>query len=94
MRVRYLDGIYSSVVTSDGLKVAINGYTDDVGDPSANQLLSERRANAVKEYLVKKGISSNRLDVQGFGEASPVAPNITEAGRKQNRRVQIVLLAK
>ncbi len=89
-----LDGIYSSVVTSDGLKVAINGYTDDVGDPSANQLLSERRANAVKEYLVKKGIPSNRLDVQGFGEASPVAPNTTEAGRKQNRRVQIVLLAK
>lgn len=86
-----LNEIYSSAITAEGLKVGIYGYTDNVGNPESNRLLSERRAQAVKDYLVKKGVKSIRLEVKGFGEEQPVAENVTEAGRAQNRRVSITL---
>lgn len=86
-----LQDIYSSAVTAEGLKVGVYGHTDNVGSPEANRLLSQRRAEAVKQYLVKKGIPSNRIEVMGLGEDEPVATNDTEAGRAANRRVQIKL---
>lgn len=86
-----LQEIYSSIVTAEGLKVGVYGHTDNVGSPEANRALSEKRAQAVKDFLVKKGIPSHRIEAIGFGEDEPVADNTTDAGRAANRRVQIKL---
>ncbi|WP_062616096.1 OmpA family protein [Flammeovirga sp. SJP92] len=69
-------------------KVTITGYTDDQGKETYNQWLSEKRAQTVKNYLIKKGIATSRLIVEGKGENDPVDTNETEEGRKQNRRVE------
>jgi OOP family OmpA-OmpF porin len=65
------------------------GHTDSVGTNTYNQGLSLRRSNAVKEYLVSKGIEKNRVYTEGKGEAQPVADNKTSEGRAKNRRVEI-----
>ena len=65
------------------------GYTDSIGTEAYNMGLSLRRANAVKAYLVSKGIDANRIVVEGRGERNPVATNKTAAGRAKNRRVEI-----
>ena len=70
---------------------AIEGHTDSVGSKATNQALSERRANAVRDYLISNGISADRLTAQGFGEDNPIASNKTRAGRKENRRVEVNL---
>ncbi|OOS07778.1 Outer membrane protein OmpA [Moraxella cuniculi DSM 21768] len=73
-------------------KAIIEGHTDSVGSDAYNQRLSERRANAVREALIKNhGIAANRLTAQGFGESRPVATNSTDAGRQENRRVMVVI---
>ncbi|MCI0674007.1 MAG: OmpA family protein, partial [Myxococcaceae bacterium] len=72
--------------------VIIEGHTDDVGNRPYNQVLSERRARAVLEYLVGKGIAKERLRSSGFGEDRPVADNRTVLGRAKNRRVDFKLL--
>lgn len=71
--------------------VAIQGYTDSVGDEDYNQMLSERRAESVKAYLTAQGIGATRLIVSGKGRSDPVADNYTAAGRQQNRRVEVVI---
>jgi OOP family OmpA-OmpF porin len=65
------------------------GHTDSIGTVEYNQGLSERRANAVKEYLVSKGIEKNRVYTEGKGEKSPIATNSTAEGRAKNRRTEI-----
>jgi OOP family OmpA-OmpF porin len=65
------------------------GHTDSIGSDKYNQKLSVRRAEAVKSYLVSKGVESNRVYTEGKGEKQPVATNKTAAGRAQNRRVEI-----
>ena len=70
---------------------AIEGFTDSMGSDDMNQSLSERRANAVKNYLVNQGVSSARLTASGRGENSPIADNDSAAGRQQNRRVEVVI---
>jgi OmpA-OmpF porin, OOP family len=70
------------------LNVAIHGYTDNTGKPEKNLELSQKRADAVKLYLVQKGISGDRLAATGFGIENPVADNNTPAGRAKNRRVE------
>jgi OOP family OmpA-OmpF porin len=70
---------------------SIDGYTDSVGSANSNKLLSERRANAVMDYLVANGISADRLTAQGFGEENPIDSNKTTTGRANNRRVEVVL---
>jgi OOP family OmpA-OmpF porin len=65
------------------------GHTDSVGNPNYNQKLSVRRAEAVKSYLVSKGIEANRVYTEGKGEKQPVADNKSAAGRAKNRRVEI-----
>jgi OOP family OmpA-OmpF porin len=70
---------------------AIEGHTDSVGSKSTNEALSGRRANAVRDYLITKGISADRLTANGFGEEFPIASNKTRNGRKENRRVEVKL---
>jgi outer membrane protein OmpA-like peptidoglycan-associated protein len=70
---------------------AIEGYTDSMGSDEMNQSLSQRRADAVKNYLVRQGVGSARLTSEGRGEGSPVADNESAAGRQQNRRVEVVI---
>lgn len=86
-----LDQILNAAVVAEGLTLGIYGHTDDVGDDTRNQDLSERRAQSVKAYIVRKGISSSRIEARGFGETQPIADNTSDAGRAKNRRVQIVL---
>jgi outer membrane protein OmpA-like peptidoglycan-associated protein len=73
------------------LKVKIEGHTSNVGDDEANMKLSTDRAEAVKTYLVSKGISADRITTEGFGETMPIADNNTAAGRIKNTRVEIKL---
>ncbi|MBI1289300.1 MAG: OmpA family protein [Flavobacteriales bacterium] len=73
------------------MKVAIHGHTDNVGSPADNLKLSENRAKAVYDILVKNGISASRLSYKGFGETKPVKSNDTEAGRAENRRTEFVI---
>ena len=70
---------------------SIEGFTDSMGSDEMNQSLSQRRADAVKGYLVGQGVSSTRLSASGRGESSPVADNESAAGRQQNRRVEVVI---
>ena len=69
----------------------LEGHTDSDGSKASNQKLSERRANAVMDYLVSNGISANRLVAAGFGEEYPIDSNATRAGKKNNRRVEVKL---
>jgi OOP family OmpA-OmpF porin len=70
------------------MKVEIQGYTDNIGSESYNNKLSQLRADAVKKYLVSKGISASRLTATGFGESNPLADNKTAEGRAMNRRIE------
>lgn len=70
----------------------IEGHTDSVGDEQYNRELSRERAAAVQQFLTRQGISRDRLTVRGYGEQYPVASNDTDAGRQQNRRVDVVIL--
>jgi OOP family OmpA-OmpF porin len=72
-----------------GVRVQVAGYTDSVGTDAYNQGLSERRANAVRDYLASHGVDASRLSSTGFGESNPVADNGTADGRSQNRRVEL-----
>lgn len=72
--------------------IQIDGYTDSTGSASYNQLLSERRASSVRDFLLNQGIASNRTRATGHGENSPIASNSTESGRAQNRRVELTLV--
>jgi outer membrane protein OmpA-like peptidoglycan-associated protein len=72
--------------------ISIEGHTDSKGAEEYNMDLSRQRAEAVKNSLIGRGLSSSRLQTIGFGESKPVATNDTEAGRQQNRRVRIVIV--
>ncbi len=75
------------------LKIELGGHTDSQGSKTYNQSLSERRAQAVVDYLTKNGISADRLVSKGYGEDEPVATNETKEGRQQNRRTEFKILA-
>lgn len=84
-----LDEAASTLKKEGTISIVAEGHTDSKGTDAYNLGLSERRAKAVKEYLVKAGISANRIEVVGKGESDPVASNDTEDGRAQNRRVEL-----
>jgi outer membrane protein OmpA-like peptidoglycan-associated protein len=73
------------------MTIAVEGHTDSVGSEATNLALSEKRAEAVREFLVSAGVPSDRITSSGKGEAEPVATNKTAAGRQQNRRVELVI---
>jgi outer membrane protein OmpA-like peptidoglycan-associated protein len=74
-----------------GLKLEVEGHTDNVGADEYNQNLSEQRGAAVRDYLAEQGIAASSLTTRGFGESKPVVSNDTSAGRQQNRRVELVV---
>jgi OmpA-OmpF porin, OOP family len=71
--------------------IRIDGYTDSSGTESSNLDLSQRRADAVRDFLIENGISPRRITARGYGEAVPVASNTTIAGRRENRRVEVIV---
>ena len=75
-----------------GKKIKIIGHTDSSGDPKRNVILSQQRADAVKEYLIAKQIPTEKLSTEGLGAAKPVADNTTAEGRKKNRRIEFEVL--
>jgi OOP family OmpA-OmpF porin len=84
-----LDEVVTILEKNPQIEVEIQGYADNTGTAEYNQWLSERRAKRVMDYLVSKGIDSGRLEAKGYGSTRPVAPNATEEGRAQNRRVEL-----
>lgn len=88
---KLLDEIFESAVVAEGLKLGIYGHTDNSGSDNVNIPLSEQRANAVKAYMLKKGLKEKRVEAKGFGSQKPIADNNTALGKSKNRRVEIVL---
>jgi outer membrane protein OmpA-like peptidoglycan-associated protein len=86
-----LTRIAKQLQTDPSLKIAVEGHTDNVGTAEKNQALSEKRANAVRDYLVAAGIASDHITAAGRGEDAPIATNKSTAGRQQNRRVELVI---
>lgn len=83
-----LDRLFDVLLNNKSIKMEISGHTDNVGEKNYNQTLSENRAHAVVDYLIAKGIESERLTYAGYGDKNPVAQNTTDEGRQLNRRVE------
>ncbi len=88
-----LDKLADILKNNEDTNINIYGHTDSKGTDSYNQALSERRAAAVKSYLVGKGVASSRMYTMGMGESDPKSSNDTEAGRADNRRVEFAITA-
>lgn len=88
-----LDQVAQTLVQHPELIAQVVGHTDSTGSPAYNQTLSVNRAQSVANYLAQHGVASSRLAAEGRGQNQPVADNSTEAGRAQNRRVEIFLRA-
>jgi OOP family OmpA-OmpF porin len=89
-----IDGIAGVMQAYPDVRIRLLGFTDDSGDPLDNQALSEARARGVKDALVAAGVDPGRIEVEGRGEAEPIASNETDEGRAQNRRVELEVIAK
>ncbi len=87
-----LDEAVATLRSEPEIRVSVEGHTDAMGSDEYNQRLSERRATAVADYLSRGGISRGRFSTEGFGESNPVASNVEEDGRAQNRRVELRIL--
>lgn len=83
-----LERAYAALVTNSELKVEIAGYTDNLGSRVSNEQLSQRRADAVRAWLISKGIAAGRLTAKGYGMRNPVESNSTSDGRSKNRRIE------
>jgi outer membrane protein OmpA-like peptidoglycan-associated protein len=83
-----LDAVVEFMVHKKSARVEISGHTDNVGNAQANKTLSEKRAQACRNYIVSKGIDKKRLDAVGFGDERPIAPNDSDEGRQKNRRIE------
>jgi len=86
-----LETLYKYLIDNPSSSIKIIGHTDNVGDPDLNDDLSRRRATAVYNYLVNKGVAKNRLETSWKGELEPIADNNTLNGRAQNRRVDYII---
>jgi OmpA-OmpF porin, OOP family len=83
-----LDIVADFMTHKKSSRVQISGHTDNVGKPKANKLLSQRRAQACRLYIVAKGVDGGRVEAAGYGEERPIAPNDTDEGRQKNRRIE------
>jgi OmpA-OmpF porin, OOP family len=88
-----LDQVVQVLIDNPGMRIRIEGHTDSVGREKMNLALSQKRADSVKGYLIKKGIELKRLQSRGFGPTRPIASNKTEKGRAQNRRTDFVIVS-
>jgi len=84
-----LSRIAGIMMTSHDYTISVNGHTDDVGSEAYNQKLSERRAESVRQFLVKSGLSPEILSVEGHGKSLPLVPGTSDAARAKNRRVEL-----
>ena len=89
---RELDNLIKLLNQNPTVKIEIGGHTDIIGTEEYNQSLSEKRAIAVVDYLVSKGISSERLSYKGYGNSMPIGDNNTEGGRSLNRRTEVMIV--
>jgi outer membrane protein OmpA-like peptidoglycan-associated protein len=88
---RNLDQLAQFLTEHPERRVQVDGFTDSVGSDSYNEELSQRRANAVREALIARGVGSSRIGTEGYGKAYPVASNSDSGGRQLNRRVEVVI---
>lgn len=88
-----LDSVATVLKTYPDSTIVVSGHTDTTGNDAINNPLSINRASSVESYLESQGISSSRITSRGFGSKQPIASNSTEAGRAQNRRVEIAIIA-
>ncbi|HLP21832.1 MAG TPA: OmpA family protein, partial [Chitinophagales bacterium] len=86
-----LNSLASLLVKKPNYGLKIEGHTDNVGSDEKNMILSQKRADAVKKYLTKKGVKADYLDTYGYGETKPIATNETPQGRQKNRRVEMTV---
>lgn len=89
-----LNKVASTLAEDNKTAIVVSGFTDNTGNDSINIPLSQNRAQSVVNYLVSQGVSSSRLNAQGYGSAQPIASNATPEGRQQNRRVELSIYAK
>ncbi|MBO6937670.1 MAG: OmpA family protein [Deltaproteobacteria bacterium] len=87
-----LDRVVEYLEHKPDARIRVSGHTDNVGNPRANQRLSEQRAQAVREYLVSKGIAGDRIEAVGYGDTQPLASNDSDEGRARNRRIEAIEL--
>jgi outer membrane protein OmpA-like peptidoglycan-associated protein len=90
--VSRLDSVVEFMAHKKNARIEISGHTDNVGKKKDNQLLSERRAQACRDYLVSKGIARGRIATVGYGDERPIASNEMEGGRRLNRRIEAIEL--
>jgi outer membrane protein OmpA-like peptidoglycan-associated protein len=88
----YLDEIVSLLQSDSKMKMKINGHTDNVGSVDKNLILSQNRAKAVYDYLISKGISTDRVSYEGFGSSKPIDTNESDSGKFNNRRVEFEIV--
>jgi outer membrane protein OmpA-like peptidoglycan-associated protein len=87
-----LNNLVKVLKAKKSMVIEIGGHTDNVGSSESNQALSQRRADAVKKYLVSKGVASAQIQTKGYGDSQPIEYNETPEGRQKNRRTQITVL--
>ncbi|HEX2959566.1 MAG TPA: OmpA family protein [Chitinispirillaceae bacterium] len=87
---QYLQPVIKQLKQYPEVEIEVRGHTDSAGDYGKNMMLSQRRADAVRQYLISQGIAGDRIKATGFGSSSPIADNRSAAGRAQNRRIEVV----
>lgn len=89
-----LNGVATSLNNQPSLRMEVAGHTDNIGSPAYNLVLSQQRADTVRNYLMDKGVGESRMTAVGYGQNQPVADNDTEEGRAQNRRVEFRIVTR
>lgn len=83
-----LDSVVEYLAHKKSAHIEISGHSDNLGNPKTNKALSEKRAQACRDYLISKGVGGERITAVGYGDERPIAPNDTEEGRQKNRRIE------
>jgi OmpA-OmpF porin, OOP family len=87
-----IDSLVTIFKNNERFRAEIAGFTDDVGNDGENVRLSQRRADAIRQYLIDKGVPANRVLAKGYGEKFPIAANTSEIGRTKNRRTEVKVI--
>jgi outer membrane protein OmpA-like peptidoglycan-associated protein len=87
-----MDYVAQWLANHPNVHIELEGHSDSQGSAAYNQTLSERRAKAMRDYLIRKGVASERLSYKGYGFTKPIAGNDTAEGRRKNRRVEVKII--